>query len=930
LICSFSENNFKFACRLRIKNYSQINTLIMTKYVYTFGNGQAEGGAEMKNLLGGKGANLAEMNLIGVPVPPGFTITTEVCTAFNAQGRFDAFEMISKEVKAAVAYVEELTGTKFGSKENPCLLSVRSGARASMPGMMDTILNLGLNDLAVEGIAKKSGNERFAWDSYRRFVQMYGDVVLGLKPHSKEDIDPFEEIIESMKEELGIKEDTEFTVADLKLLVLRFKHAVLKKTRKDFPSDPWEQLWGAVGAVFESWMNDRAIYYRKLNNIPVEWGTAVNVQAMVFGNMGNNSATGVAFTRDASTGENIFNGEYLINAQGEDVVAGIRTPQEITLEGSHRWAALQNVTEEVRAAKYPSLEESMPVAYAELMVIQQKLEDHYHDMQDIEFTIQNGKLWLLQTRNGKRTGAAMVKMAVDMLAENFIDEKTALMRVEPNRLDELLHPVFQTEALQSAKVIAKGLPASPGAATGQIIFFADEAGKYENSILVRIETSPEDLEGMVIARGILTARGGMTSHAAVVARGMGKCCVSGAGSLRIDYKTRTCEAAGKKYKEGDWISLNGSTGEVYDGKVKTQEAALSSDFAKLMELSDKYTRMKVRTNADTPKDAAIARNFGAKGIGLCRTEHMFFEGERIKAMREMILSSDEKGRKLALAKLLPYQRSDFEGIFEAMAGYGVTVRLLDPPLHEFVPHQQATQKELAAEMGISIDQIRQKVSELEEFNPMLGHRGCRLGITYPEITEMQARAIIEAAMNLKAKGVDARPEIMVPLIGTVAEFKNQADIINATAEKVFAERGDRIEYLVGTMIEVPRAALTAEGIAKEAQFFSFGTNDLTQMTMGFSRDDAGKFLPAYLEKGILKQDPFQVLDRHGVGQLIEMAVTKGRSTRPDIKLGICGEHGGEPSSVEFCDGVGLDYVSCSPFRVPIARLAAAQANLKKQ
>jgi len=902
----------------------------MTKYVYTFGNGQAEGGAEMKNLLGGKGANLAEMNLIGVPVPPGFTITTEVCTAFNAQGSLAAFEMISQDVKKAVAYVEVLTGTKFGSKDNPCLLSVRSGARASMPGMMDTILNLGLNDLAVDGIAKKSGNERFAWDSYRRFVQMYGDVVLGLKPHSKEDIDPFEEIIETMKEELGIKQDTEFTVIDLKKLVLRFKHAVLTKTGKEFPSDPWEQLWGAIGAVFESWMNDRAIYYRKLNNIPVEWGTAVNVQAMVFGNMGNNSATGVAFTRDASTGEDIFNGEYLINAQGEDVVAGIRTPQEITLEGSHRWASLQNVTEEVRAAKFPSLEESMPTAYAELMEIQQKLENHYHDMQDIEFTIQNGKLWLLQTRNGKRTGAAMVKMAVDMLAENFIDEKTALMRVEPNRLDELLHPVFQTEALQSVKVIAKGLPASPGAATGQIVFFADEAAKYENSILVRIETSPEDLEGMVLARGILTARGGMTSHAAVVARGMGKCCVSGAGSMRIDYKTRTCEASGKKYNEGDWISLNGSTGEVYEGKVKTQEAALSNDFAKLMELSDKYTRMKVRTNADTPKDAAIARNFGAKGIGLCRTEHMFFEGERIKAMREMILSSDVKGRKLALAKLLPYQRSDFEGIFEAMAGYGVTVRLLDPPLHEFVPHQQATQKELASEMGISIEQIRQKVSELEEFNPMLGHRGCRLGITYPEITEMQARAIIEAAMNLKAKGVDARPEIMVPLIGTVAEFKNQADIINTTAEQVFAERGDRIEYLVGTMIEVPRAALTAEGIAKEAQFFSFGTNDLTQMTMGFSRDDAGKFLPAYLEKGILKQDPFQVLDRHGVGQLVQMAVTKGRSTRPDIKLGICGEHGGEPSSIEFCDMVGLDYVSCSPFRVPIARLAAAQANLKKQ
>ncbi len=902
----------------------------MTKYVYTFGNGQAEGGAGMKNLLGGKGANLAEMNLIGVPVPPGFTITTEVCTIFVEKGRKIAFEMIKKEVQNAVADVEQLTNTKFGSRENPCLMSVRSGARASMPGMMDTILNLGLNDLAVEGIAKKSGNERFAWDSYRRFVQMYGDVVLGLKPHSKEDIDPFEEIIESLKEERGIKQDTDFNVADLKLLVLQFKQAVLVKTGKEFPSDPWEQLWGAIGAVFESWMNDRAIYYRKLNNIPVEWGTAVNVQAMVFGNMGNNSATGVAFTRDASTGEDIFNGEYLINAQGEDVVAGIRTPQEITLEGSHRWATLQNVSEEERASKFPSLEESMPVAFAELMVIQQKLENHYHDMQDIEFTIQDGKLWLLQTRNGKRTGAAMVKMAIDMLEEGFIDEKTALMRVEPNKLDELLHPVFHTEALQSAKVIAKGLPASPGAATGQIVFFADEAGKFENSILVRIETSPEDLEGMVIARGILTARGGMTSHAAVVARGMGKCCVSGAGSMQIDYKTRTCNAGGKRYNEGDWISLNGSTGEVYEGKVRTQEAALSDDFAKLMDLSDKYTRMKVRTNADTPKDAQIARAFGAKGIGLCRTEHMFFEGERIKAMREMILSSDIKGRKLALAKLLPYQRSDFEGIFEAMAGYGVTVRLLDPPLHEFVPHQQATQKELADEMGITIDQIRIKVAELEEFNPMLGHRGCRLGITYPEITEMQSRAIIEAAMNLKAKGIDARPEIMVPLIGTVAEFKNQADIINATAEAVFAERGDRIEYLVGTMIEVPRAALTAEGIAKEAQFFSFGTNDLTQMTMGFSRDDAGKFLPAYLDKGILKQDPFQVLDQHGVGQLVEMAVTKGRSTRPDIKLGICGEHGGEPSSVEFCDGVGLDYVSCSPFRVPIARLAAAQANLKKQ
>ena len=900
----------------------------MTKYVYTFGNGQAEGGAEMKNLLGGKGANLAEMNLIGVPVPPGFTITTEVCTIFVEQGRDAAFELITKEVKEAVALVEQLTGTQFGSKENPCLLSVRSGARASMPGMMDTILNLGLNDLAVEGIAKKSGNERFAWDSYRRFVQMYGDVVLGLKPHSKEDIDPFEEIIEGLKEERGIKQDTDFTVADLKLLVLRFKQAVLAKTGREFPADPWEQLWGSVGAVFESWMNDRAIYYRKLNNIPVEWGTAVNVQAMVFGNMGGNSATGVGFTRDASTGENMFIGEYLINAQGEDVVAGIRTPQQITKIGSTRWAELQNVTEEERSSKFPSLEETMPKAYAQLMEIQEKLEGHYKDMQDIEFTIQDGKLWLLQTRNGKRTGAAMLKIAVDLLSEGKIDDKAAMMRVEPNKLDELLHPVFDVNALKAAILIAKGLPASPGAATGQIVFFADEAKKFDHSILVRIETSPEDLEGMNIARGILTARGGMTSHAAVVARGMGKCCVSGAGALRINYKTRTMEASGKVYNEGDWISLNGSTGEVFDGKVKTQEATISDDFAKIMELADKYTRMSVRTNADTPHDARMARQFGAKGIGLCRTEHMFFEGARIKAMREMILSSSVAGRKEALAKLLPYQRADFEGIFEAMEGFGVTVRLLDPPLHEFVPHELAMQKELADEMGITLDQIKVKVADLEEFNPMLGHRGCRLGITYPEITEMQARAIIEAALNLKAKGIDARPEIMVPLVGTVAELKNQTDIIHATIQKVFEERNMKIDYLVGTMIEVPRAALTAENIAKEADFFSFGTNDLTQMTMGFSRDDAGKFLPDYLDRGILKNDPFQILDQHGVGLLVELAVTKGRSTKPKLKIGICGEHGGEPSSVEFCDKTGLDYVSCSPFRVPIARLAAAQANIK--
>ena len=900
----------------------------MTKYVYTFGNGQAEGRAEMKNLLGGKGANLAEMNLIGVPVPPGFTITTDVCTEFTEKGKEAAFALIEKEVQAAVAYIENITGTKFGSKENPCLVSVRSGARASMPGMMDTILNLGLNDVAVEGIALKSGNPRFAWDSYRRFVQMYGDVVLGMKPHSKTDIDPFEEIIEHMKEEVGIKEDTDFTVDNLKTLVQRFKAAVLKVTGRDFPVDPWEQLWGAVAAVFESWMNDRAIYYRKLNNIPVEWGTAVNVQAMVFGNMGGNSATGVGFTRDASTGENMFIGEYLINAQGEDVVAGIRTPQQITKIGSTRWAELQNVTEEDRSSKFPSLEETMPKAYAQLMEIQEKLEGHYKDMQDIEFTIQDGKLWLLQTRNGKRTGAAMLKIAVDLLSEGKIDDKAAMMRVEPNKLDELLHPVFDVNALKVAKLIAKGLPASPGAATGQIVFFADEAKKYDNSILVRIETSPEDLEGMNIARGILTARGGMTSHAAVVARGMGKCCVSGAGALRINYKTRTMEASGKVYNEGDWISLNGSTGEVFDGKVKSQEATISDDFAKIMELADKYTRMSVRTNADTPHDARMARQFGAKGIGLCRTEHMFFEGARIKAMREMILSSSVEGRKEALAKLLPYQRADFEGIFEAMEGFGVTVRLLDPPLHEFVPHELAMQKELADEMGITLDQIKMKVSDLEEFNPMLGHRGCRLGITYPEITEMQARAIIEAALNLKAKGIDARPEIMVPLVGTVAELKNQTDIIHATIQKVFEERKMTIDYLVGTMIEVPRAALTAENIAKEADFFSFGTNDLTQMTMGFSRDDAGKFLPDYLDRGILKNDPFQILDQHGVGLLVELAVVKGRSTKPKLKIGICGEHGGEPSSVEFCDKTGLDYVSCSPFRVPIARLAAAQANVK--
>ena len=812
------------------------------------------------------------------------------------------------------------------------MVSVRSGARVSMPGMMDTVLNLGLTDEAVEGIAKKSGNPRFAWDSYRRFVQMYGDVVLGMKPKSKEDIDPFEEVMDEVKKQKGVKNDTELEVEDLKLLVKKFKAAVKERTGKDFPDSPWEQLWGAICAVFDSWMNERAIYYRRMNQIPEEWGTAVNVQAMVFGNMGETSATGVAFTRDAATGEDIFNGEYLINAQGEDVVAGIRTPQQITIEGSRRWAALQGISEEERASKYPSLEEAMPACAKDLIETQQKLEDYFKDMQDLEFTIQDGKLWLLQTRNGKRTGAAMVKIAMDMLREGVIDEKTVLKRMEPQKLDELLHPVFDKKAMKEAKVVAKGLPASPGAATGMIVFFADDAEEWAEKrkkvILVRIETSPEDLRGMNVAQGILTARGGMTSHAAVVARGMGKCCVSGAGEIKVDYKARTLEMGGHIYKEGDWISLNGSTGEVYDGQVNTVDADLSGDFAKIMELAEKYTKMDVRTNADTPKDAAVARKFGAKGIGLCRTEHMFFEGDRIKAMREMILSKDEEGRREALKKLLPMQRQDFEGIFMAMDGFGVTIRLLDPPLHEFVPHQLATQKELAAEMGLSIEEVKLACDSLEEFNPMLGHRGCRLGCTYPEITEMQARAIIEAALDAKAKGAKVIPEIMVPLVGIVEELKMQAAIIHQTAEKVFSERNDQIEYKVGTMIEVPRAALTADKIAEVADFFSFGTNDLTQMTFGFSRDDAGKFLKIYQEKGILKNDPFAILDQQGVGQLVRMGTEKGRATKPKLKVGICGEHGGEPSSVKFCASLNMNYVSCSPYRVPIARVAAAQAAIE--
>lgn len=899
------------------------------KRIYTFGNGSAEGNAQMRDLLGGKGANLAEMNRIGVPVPPGFTISTEVCTEYYERGREAVVADLKDDLMAAVKHIETIMGFKFGDVENPLLVSVRSGSRASMPGMMDTILNLGLNDTVVDGLARKSGNERFAWDSYRRFVQMYGDVVLGMKPVNKDDIDPFEAIIEEVKKEAGVKLDNELTTDHLKDLVKRFKAAVMKATGHDFPTDPYEQLWGAIMAVFGSWMNDRAILYRKMEGIPDDWGTAVNVQAMVFGNMGDTSATGVAFTRDAATGENLFNGEYLVNAQGEDVVAGIRTPQEITIEGSRRWAERAGIDEATRKAQYPSMEETFPNIYAELNAIQHKLEEHYHDMQDLEFTVQEGKLWLLQTRNGKRTGQAMVKIAMDLLRDKLISEEEALLRVEPAKLDELLHPVFDKKALQSAKVLSKGLPASPGAATGQIVFFADDAASWheqgKNVIMVRIETSPEDLAGMSVAQGILTARGGMTSHAAVVARGMGKCCITGAGGLIVDYKARTVTIDDKVLREGDFISINGSTGEIYEGQVETKAAEMDADFRQLMELADKHSKLAVRTNADTPHDAATARAFGAVGIGLCRTEHMFFEDNKIKAMREMILATDTEGRRKALAKLLPIQTEDFKGIFRAMNGLPVTVRLLDPPLHEFVPQTESGQVELAKAMGVEPKVVHDRVEQLHELNPMLGHRGCRLGNTYPEITEMQTRAILGACLELKKEGIETHPEIMIPLVGVVEEFKQQARVIRETAETLFKEQGDRIDFLVGTMIEVPRAALTADEIGKEADFFSFGTNDLTQMTFGYSRDDVNTFLPTYLDKKILKVDPFQQLDQRGVGQLVQMGAEKGRSAKPTIKLGICGEHGGDPSSVEFCHRVGLNYVSCSPFRVPIARLAAARA-----
>ncbi|MFY0690098.1 MAG: pyruvate, phosphate dikinase [Cyclobacteriaceae bacterium] len=905
---------------------------INTKRVYLFGNGTADGKSSMKPLLGGKGANLAEMSRIGLPVPSGFTITTDVCTEYHELGKENVKLILRPEVRAGVQFIEERMGAIFGDRNNPLLLSVRSGARDSMPGMMDTVLDIGLNDDVVEGLAEKSGKPHFAWDSYRRFIQMYGDVVMKVNRYVLNDQDVFEEILENIKESRGVKTDQELSTADLIDITVVFKNRIKELTGLDFPQDPGEQLWNSIIAVFESWHTPRAIVYRKLNSIPEEWGTAVNVQAMVYGNMGNRSASGVAFTRDAATGENIFNGEYLIDAQGEDVVAGIRTPHQITLEGSQRWANLANVSEDERKKSYTSLEEYMPEAYKELLKIEHILEDHFRDMQDLEFTIQEEKLWILQTRNGKRTGEAMVRIGMEMLDEGTIDEATLLKRIDPNKVDELLHPIFDHDALANATPIAKGLPASPGAATGQIVFQSDDAtqwnAKGKDVILVRVETSPEDLAGMDAARGILTARGGMTSHAAVVARGMGKCCISGAGSLKINYEKKTVAIDQLTLKEGDWISINGSTGYVYNECIKTKDAELTGNFGRLIELADKHAKMKIHANADTPETARIAREFGAEGVGLCRTEHMFFEEDRIMNMREMILADDETGRKIALDKLLPMQRSDFEGILEVMAGFPVTIRLLDPPLHEFLPHEISSQKELAHALNISLDTIRQKIEDLSELNPMLGHRGCRLGNTYPEITQMQARAIIEAALNLKDRGVTTKPEIMIPLTGTVEEFKMQVDIVRETIKNIFIDRHDQIDYRIGTMIEVPRACLIADKIAKHADFFSFGTNDLTQMTFGYSRDDAGKFLPIYLDKGLLNDDPFQVLDQEGVGQLVNMGIQKGRMTQPKLSVGICGEHGGEPRSVEFCHIAGMNYVSCSPYRVPIAKVAAAKANME--
>jgi pyruvate,orthophosphate dikinase len=898
----------------------------MQKMVYLFGGGTAEGNAKMKELLGGKGANLAEMAGIGLPVPPGFTITTEVCTSVMQHGSYPAG--LAEQVREGLAHIERLTGKKFGDPQNPLLVSVRSGARASMPGMMDTILNLGLNDTTVQGLIAQTGNERFAYDCYRRFVAMYGDVVLGCKPVGKDERDPFEEVLEEVKKAKGVHYDTELEAADLKELVARFKEVVLRRTGKTFPESPEEQLWGAIGAVFASWNNERAIAYRKLNNIPDDWGTAVNVQAMVYGNMGEDSGTGVAFTRDPATGENVFYGEFLVNAQGEDVVAGVRTPRPVR-----------------------ELEQVFPEVYRQLLEVRQILEKHLKDMQDFEFTVERGKLYMLQTRSGKRTGLAAIRIAVDMVEEGLITPEEALKRVEPEQLNQLLRPIFDPQALREAReakrVVAKGLPAGPGAAAGKVVFNAPDAEEWaargEKVLLVRIETSPEDIKGMNAAVGILTARGGMTSHAALVARQMGKTCVVGCEALKIDYKARTVTVDDTVIREGDWVSIDGFTGEVILGQLPTKpsevvqvliekslppEASTSYHyFARLMEWADRVRVLRVRANADQPDQAANAVAFGAEGIGLCRTEHMFFGGDRITAMREMILASTAEERQRALDKLLPMQREDFVGIFRVMGERPVTIRTLDPPLHEFLPHTEAEQREVAAAMGVPVEVIRAKVAELHEANPMLGHRGCRLGIVYPEITRMQARAILEAACQVKKEGVDVHPEIMIPLVGNVRELADQAACVREVAEQVFAEQGVRVEYLVGTMIEVPRAALVAGEIAREAQFFSFGTNDLTQTTLGVSRDDAGKFLPVYLEREIWPADPFATLDIEGVGQLVEMGTQRGRAGRPNLKVGICGEHGGDPASVAFCHRVGLDYVSCSPFRIPVARLAAARAAL---
>jgi pyruvate,orthophosphate dikinase len=886
----------------------------MTQYVYRFGGGVSDGGAGDKNLLGGKGANLAEMASIGLPVPPGFTISTEMCTRYYQEGeRFP--DSLKAEVANGIAHIEGITGKSFGNPADPLLVSVRSGARVSMPGMMDTVLNLGLNDETVQGLASTSGDQRFAWDSYRRFIQMYSDVVLGLDHGS------FEEALEIAKEDQGHFLDTDMTADDWQKLVGEYKRLVQDQWGKPFPQDVHDQLWGAIGAVFGSWQSERAKVYRRLNDIPGGWGTAVNVQAMVFGNMGETSATGVAFTRNPSTGERAYYGEFLINAQGEDVVAGIRTPQYLTRSAR-----------EAAGAKPASMEEAMPDTYAELARVFDLLETHYRDMQDIEFTVERGKLWMLQTRSGKRTAKAALKMAVDMAQEGLITEQQAVGRVDPAALDQLLHPTLDPEAERD--VLTKGLPASPGAASGAVVFDADTAEKRAEMgdavILVRVETSPEDIHGMHAAKGILTARGGMTSHAAVVARGMGRPCVSGAGTLAIDAKAKLFRVGDRTIREGDTITIDGATGEVMAGKVPTVEPELAGDFGILMEWADKVRRLKVRTNAETPADCRTARGFGAEGIGLCRTEHMFFDAARITAVRQMILATDEKGRRAALAKLLPEQRGDFAEIFEIMAGLPVTIRLLDPPLHEFLPHEESEFEEVAQAAGLGVEALKRRAAELHEFNPMLGHRGCRLGVTYPEIYEIQARAIFEAAVEVAEKTSEAPiPEVMVPLVATRRELELMKELIDRTAEAVFAEKGRRLDYLVGTMIELPRAALKAGEIAEVGAFFSFGTNDLTQTTLGVSRDDAGRFLTTYVDKGIFPRDPFVSLDVEGVGELIKLAAERGRATKGDLKLGICGEHGGDPASIAFCESVALDYVSASPYRVPIARLAAAQAALKR-